>query len=81
VVLAVNFKESPAAIARFLQTTGLTLPVLPDGQGLIAKQFGVTIFPTTVVIDRNGQPRHRVRGEFDWQAPAAGALLKPLRHP
>lgn len=81
VVLAVNFKESPAAIARFVQTTGLTLPVVADEQGLLAKQFGVTIFPSTVVIDRSGQPRHRVRGEFDWQAPAAHALLKPLRSP
>ena len=36
VVLAINYKESPALAAQFAQRTGLTLPVVADPFGAVA---------------------------------------------
>ena len=78
VVLTVNFKESPRQIARYVQSTGMALAVLPDPQGEIAARFGVRVFPTTVLIDTRGQVRQRVRGEMDWTGQEAAKLVEAL---
>lgn len=78
VVLAVNFKESNAKMAQYVRSTGLSLPVLPDPAGDIARRWGVNVFPTTVLIAADGKPRQRIRGELDWTGREAEALLKPL---
>jgi len=65
-VMAVNFKEGEAAVQKFLNATGLDLPVLYDREGAAAKAFGVRIFPSTVGIDRQGRAQFVVTGEVDW---------------
>jgi len=77
-VLAVNFKESNAKMAQYVKSSGLSLPVLADPAGDIARRWGVNVFPTTVLIAADGQLRQRVRGELDWSGPQAEALLQPL---
>ena len=77
-VLAVNFKEPAGRALQFAKTTGVTLPVLLDTAGQTAKQLGVKVFPTTLTIDRNGRPRHRVQGEVDWTDKAATRLIDSL---
>lgn len=72
VVLAVNYKESPEAVRRFVQRQGWTLPVLTDPQGALAKRWGIRIFPTSVLINAQGQPVRVVRGEVDWLALTEG---------
>jgi thiol-disulfide isomerase/thioredoxin len=77
-VLAVNFKESPAAVQRFVQQTQLRLPVLLDVDGAWAKQWGVSIFPSTVLIGADGKVRGTVVGELDWTGDAAQPVLRRL---
>jgi len=78
VVLAVNFKQSLPAIDAFVQRTGLTLPVVADPHGALARQWGVKVFPSTVVIDTQGKVRGVVQGELDWASLQAQALVGPL---
>jgi thiol-disulfide isomerase/thioredoxin len=78
VVLAVNFKESAPVAQRFVQRTGLELPVLLDPQGAIARQWQVKVFPSTVLVAADGQVKAIVRGELDWTGPQATALVAPL---
>jgi thiol-disulfide isomerase/thioredoxin len=78
VVLTVNFKESAATAQRFVARTALTLPVLRDPDGLIARQWGANVFPTTVLLDAQGRVKQLVRGEVDWTGREAEALLTPL---
>ena len=74
-VLAVNFRESPDTVRRFMANTGMSLPVLMDADGSAAKSLGIGIFPTTVAIDRRGRIRLTVTGECAWdQEPATGWL-------
>lgn len=77
-VLAINFKEKPASALQFAQQAGITLPVLFDTDGQAARGWGVRIFPTTLTLDRQGRPRHRVRGELDWTGQNAAKLIASL---
>lgn len=74
VVLAVNYKEPPEAVQRFVERQGWVLPVITDPQGALAKRWGIGIFPSSVLINAQGRVVGVVRGEVDWQAlsPAPG---------
>jgi thiol-disulfide isomerase/thioredoxin len=77
-VLAVNFRETDGAIRRFLAQTDCSLPILRDADGGATHAFGVRMFPSTVVIGRNGRAAFTVIGEFDWTGAEARAWLAPL---
>ena len=81
VVLAVNFKESATVAQRFVQRTDLGLPVLLDPNGALARQWGATVFPTTVLVAADGRARVIVRGELDWSGLPAAKLVEPLWAP
>ncbi|WP_341916114.1 TlpA disulfide reductase family protein [Polaromonas sp. YR568] len=77
-VLAINFKEHPTRAMQFAASTGLSLPVLLDPQGQTARAWGVKVFPTTVLVDRQGRPHQRVQGEVDWTGTAATGWVEAL---
>jgi thiol-disulfide isomerase/thioredoxin len=77
-VFAVNYQEGEARVREFLETLRVSLPVLLDRDGLAARQWTPRVFPSTVLIDRQGQPLSTVIGEFDWGSAEAAALLTPL---
>lgn len=77
-VLTLNFKESAAVVQRFAQRSDLRLPLLLDPQGQWTRQWGVSTFPSTVLIGADGQIQALVRGELDWTGTAARALIAPL---
>ncbi len=80
-VLAVNYKEDPGKVQRFAQDNGLTLPIPLDREGRAAQVWTPRIFPTTVLVDRNGRARWQIVGEFDWTSDAARQLIDPLIRP
>ena len=77
-VLAINFKEPAQRAQRYVQGAGLRLPVLLDAQGQLARQWDVKVFPSTLLVDRSGQPRQRIRGELDWTSLQADKLVSAL---
>ena len=77
-VLAVNVREHPGTVQRFIQSTGLGLPVLRDTDGSAAKACGVRIYPSTLAIGRDGRARFTVVGEPDWSGPQARQWLTEL---
>jgi thiol-disulfide isomerase/thioredoxin len=79
VVLTINVREPAARASRYMQSTGMTFPVISDAKGELAKRWGVTVYPTTVLIAPNGQARWRVVGDVDWSGPQANAWLTELR--
>lgn len=70
-VLAVNFRESEATVRRYLAQSALSLTVLRDSDGAAARAWGVRVFPSTIVVDRNGRPAFTVIGEVDWTGATA----------
>ena len=77
-VLMVNYRESAPAIRRFLERMPLALPVLLDSDGAAARDWTSRVFPTTVLIDRSGRPRHQVVGAVDWNGDEARHWLRDL---
>jgi thiol-disulfide isomerase/thioredoxin len=79
VVLTINVREPAARAARYMQSTGMTFPVLSDAKGDLAKRWGVTVYPTTLLIAPNGQARWRIVGDVDWSGAQANAWLADVR--
>jgi len=80
VVLTINVREPAARAARYMQSTGMTFPVISDAKGDLAKRWGVTVYPTTILIAPNGQARWRVVGDVDWSGAQANGWLAEVRH-
>ena len=78
VVLAVNYKEPLPKIQRFLKALPFSLPILLDSDGDAASVWTPRVFPTTVLIGRDGVPRQSVIGELDWMDGTARELVEPL---
>ena len=78
VVLAVNYKEPLPKIQRFLEQLPFSLPILLDPDGDATSTWTPRVFPTTVLIGRDGIPRQSVIGELDWMDGTARELVEPL---
>lgn len=65
IVLAVNFGENPAQINKFLETTPLSFSIGLDERGKISRQFAVSNYPTSLLIDQQGQIAYRQSGAFN----------------
>ena len=82
VMLAVSEDEGgPAVVAKFVQEMGLTFPVLLDPEGIVPRLYGLTGFPETFVIDRNGMVVRHVIGPEDWDSDAVYEFFLGLLRP
>lgn len=77
-VLTVNFKDGAQTVRRFLEAVPLSLPVLMDRDGSVAKAWGVNVFPTTLLVSRRGAPVGIVRGEVEWNGADGKRLIESL---
>jgi len=77
-VVAINFRETDASIRRYLAQWPITLTIVRDADGAAARAWGVRIFPTTIVVGRDGRPAFTVTGEVDWTGAEARRWLSPL---
>lgn len=64
ILLAINIGESPPDVENFMQSRGLSLPVLLDSEGAIAARYDVLSIPTTFFIDSEGIIQHIKVGSF-----------------
>jgi thiol-disulfide isomerase/thioredoxin len=78
VVAAVNYKEAPDVIRRFLERAPFKSRILLDADGDATVAWTPRVFPSTVLIGRSGAPAQVVVGELDWEGAEAKALLDPL---
>ncbi|WP_228768118.1 TlpA disulfide reductase family protein [Limnohabitans sp. DM1] len=79
VVITVDVKESASKVTTFVFGNRIRLPVVLDKSGEIARQWGVRVFPTTVLIGADGQARWRIQGALNWNGPEARAWLNGLK--
>ena len=79
VLLAVSQDVDGAATVKpYLQEGGYTFPVLLDIQGEVGRKYGVTGYPETFVIDRQGQVVYHHIGYNDWAQPQVEETLRRL---
>jgi peroxiredoxin len=54
-ILAVNLGEPARKVSRYLRSRHLSLAVLLDSRGKVARAYGVAGLPSTVVVDASGR--------------------------
>lgn len=77
-VLAINHRETDAAIRRFLQLMPISLPLLRDSDGAASRAWGARMFPSSVLVGRDGRALFSVIGELDWTGAQARQWIAPL---
>ncbi len=78
-ILAVSSDPQGRTVTQpFVESNGLTFPVLHDSDYRVSGRYGVRTLPMSFVIDRNGTLAHRVFGARDWNSPEARTLLRTL---
>jgi cytochrome c biogenesis protein CcmG, thiol:disulfide interchange protein DsbE len=67
-VLGINTRDATEDALGFVRRYRLTFPSLRDGSGDFAEQWGLTGYPETFVLDRDGRVAALVRGPLtqDW---------------
>ena len=71
VILAVSADSTgAAAVAPLVKQLGVTFPVLLDPEGTLSPRYGVTGYPETFVIGRDGRVVEHVIGPTDWSSTA-----------
>jgi DsbE subfamily thiol:disulfide oxidoreductase len=78
VLLAVSQDERPKAVKPWVEERGFTFPVLLDPRGQVGHEYGVTGYPETFVIDRQGRIVNHHAGFRDWADPEIVAALEML---
>ncbi len=77
-IVAVNYRETPDAVKRFLERSPVAPDVALDRDGTAAKAFDAHVFPITVAIAADGRVRFLVLGECDWSAEPGRRWLDEL---
>jgi len=78
VILAINIGESPSQIKEFMQSQGLSLPVLLDKGGKVAEKYNIWFIPTTFFLDKDGIIQEKIIGPFQNKAQIEMRLDKIL---
>ena len=76
VLLAINIGENPSQIAEFMQSQGLSFPVLLDSDGEIAQKYNIQYIPSTFFIDKDGIIQDMKVGAFQSKAEIESILSK-----
>jgi len=75
VLLIATGRNSPEAIATFLEEEKIGLETGTDPRGRLAAAMGIPGLPVTVILDREGDEIARLTGGADWNAESARAIL------
>jgi thiol-disulfide isomerase/thioredoxin len=65
-VVMVNVEEPPGVMRRFKRLTEAGILSLRDPDGRFARDWGLTVYPTSFIVDRDGQVTERFVGPADW---------------
>ena len=76
-VVALNYRETDAALKRFLEQMPSSLNIVRDADGAAARAFGAKVFPTSVLLKRDGTAAFTVVGEMEWNKNPAREWIAP----
>ena len=65
VLLAIDVKESITTVKSYLDSNNISLNVLMDNEGAVAQNYGITGYPTTFVVNRDGSVYTKIPGATD----------------
>ena len=68
-ILAVNVRESPGTIWKFLSRVKVDFTLLRDSDGQATRDWEVRVYPTSFLVDGKGEIRYVAHGAREWDAP------------
>jgi len=79
VIIAANLDRNAEDAARFLEKYPAKFEIIYDPEGALAKEYGVEVMPSSIIIGRNGESieRHagfKVRRQDEYEAIIRAAL-------
>jgi thiol-disulfide isomerase/thioredoxin len=77
-VVAVNVAEVPVRVRRFFETVPVAFPVVLDADRAVTRAWGVSVLPTTFVLDPTLQAKLLVEGDLDWTRPDILSVLAAI---
>lgn len=77
-LLAINVAEGRGIAQRFASLEEAGIRLLRDADGSVAKDWGVEVYPTSVIIDGLGRRHETIVGDTDWDAPLYYDRLEEL---
>jgi hypothetical protein len=77
-VVGVNLSEPAERVRAYAAELHLTLPIVIDTTGDVARAYSVQFTPTHVLIDRAGIVRAGGAGARDWTSPEARGAVRLL---
>jgi len=78
-MLAVSIDEGGMdAVQDFFKKRGVSLPVLLDSDGQVARRYDTTGVPETFIVDAKGIIRKKVVGAMDWSTPGVIEFLEKM---
>lgn len=76
-LVGIDAEEKHTVVERFAQELGLTFPIGIDGSGELLRLYGVTAFPSTVVIGADGRVKLYETGAIHNADVAFSGVLEP----
>ena len=77
-VVLVNIAEVDARVRRFFETIPAPGPILMDRDRAVARSWGVSVLPATMVLGPDLSLRLSAEGEVAWDAPQTDAAVREL---
>ena len=77
-ILAINVGEKKYRVWKFVKLISFGLPVLLDTRKDTFNSWGVSVLPTSFLLDRQGRIRYRVQGDIEWESEDVVALIETL---
>ena len=77
-LISINYAEDQKTILEFMKEINVEFPVLLDKDGEFARKWNVITYPSTFVIDKNGEIKYGVNAAIEWDSPEFIEKIKSL---
>lgn len=78
IILAVDIRESPEKVRKFMQDFRLSFTALLDSKGKVSDLYGIFGIPTTYIVGGKGEVIGRAIGMRDWASEDAKSLFRDI---
>ncbi len=80
VVLTVSIDEKQETIDEYMATNGFTFPVIYDPNNTLGEKMGVSAYPETHILNKEGVTIQKVLGAKEWDSPEYLEAFRQLIH-
>jgi len=77
-ILAVNAEEPRSRVWKFRKLLDIGFPTLLDSSGDVTRDWQVTVFPTSYLIDASGRIRYISYGALEWDDAGVVGVVETL---